>query len=59
MVEIKDHLAFYPNKVDIRELDAPGGPETIRDVVEHTDSGSGASQLDHATPNVSLPGPEF
>ena len=56
MAEIKDHLAFYPNKVEIRELDEPGGPDAIREVVEHTDSGSGASQLDHAEPNVSLPG---
>jgi uncharacterized protein (DUF427 family) len=57
MAEIKDHLAFYPNKVTIRELDEPGGPDAIRDVVEHTDSGSGRSQLDHAAPNVSEPGP--
>jgi uncharacterized protein (DUF427 family) len=56
MVEIKDHLAFYPNKVELRELDEPGGPDAIRDAIEHTDSGSGRSQLDHAAPNVSPPG---
>ncbi|HEX4196445.1 MAG TPA: DUF427 domain-containing protein [Caulobacteraceae bacterium] len=55
MAEIKDYLAFYPNKVVIRELDEPGGPDAIRDVVEHTDSGSGRSQLDHAAPNVDVP----
>jgi uncharacterized protein (DUF427 family) len=58
MAEIKDHLAFYPNKVEIRELDEPGGPDAVREVIEHTDSGSGASQLDHAEPNVSMPGGE-
>ena len=56
MAEIKDHLAFYPNKVEIRELDEPGGQGAIRNVIEHTDSGSGRSQLDHAEPNVSVPG---
>jgi uncharacterized protein (DUF427 family) len=56
MAEIKDHLAFYPNKVSIRELDEPGGVD-VREVIEHTDSGSGRSQLDHATPNVSEPRP--
>jgi uncharacterized protein (DUF427 family) len=55
MAEIKDHLAFYPNKVEIREFDDAGGPDAIRDVIEHTDSGSGRSQLDHAEPNVSVP----
>jgi uncharacterized protein (DUF427 family) len=56
MDQIKAHLAFYPNKVEIRELDEPGAPDAIRDAIEHTDTGSGASQLDHAKPNVSLPG---
>ncbi|HZC17432.1 MAG TPA: DUF427 domain-containing protein [Caulobacteraceae bacterium] len=55
MAEIKDHLAFYPNKVAIRELEEPGGPDAIRDAIEHTDSGAGRSQLDHAAPNVSEP----
>jgi uncharacterized protein (DUF427 family) len=51
MSEIKDYVAFYPNKVEIREHDEPIDP--IRDVIEHTDSGSGSSQLEHAPPNVS------
>jgi uncharacterized protein (DUF427 family) len=55
MAQIKDHLAFYPNKVEIHELDEPGGPDAIRDAIEHTDSGSGQSQLDHAKPNVEMP----
>jgi uncharacterized protein (DUF427 family) len=56
MAEIKDYLAFYPNKVDIR-LHADGGNnDAIRDAIEHTDSGSGSSQLEHAPPNVSNAG---
>ena len=51
MEQIRGHLAFYPNQVSIRELD-DGDPDTIRDAIEHTDSGSGSSQLDHAKPNV-------
>jgi uncharacterized protein (DUF427 family) len=53
MAEIKDHLAFYPNKVDIRQHAEAGGADAIRDAVEHTDSGSGSSQLEHAPPTVS------
>ncbi|HEX4095947.1 MAG TPA: DUF427 domain-containing protein, partial [Caulobacteraceae bacterium] len=54
---IRERLAFYPNLVEIRELDE--GPQTpIAEVVEHTDSGSGQSQLDHWAPNVSEPAPE-
>ena len=57
MAEIKGHLAFYPNKVDIRQHPkADAAPDAIRDAIEHTDSGSGASQLEHAPPNVSAPG---
>jgi uncharacterized protein (DUF427 family) len=52
MSEIKDYVAFYPNKVEIREWDAPVAADPIRDVIEHTDSGSGSSQLEHAPPNV-------
>ena len=50
MSDIKDYVAFYPNKVEIREHDEP--VDDIRDVIEHTDSGSGSSQLEHAPPNV-------
>jgi uncharacterized protein (DUF427 family) len=53
MEQIRGYLAFYPNKVTIRELDEPGGADAIRDAIEHTDSGSGQSQLDHAPPTVS------
>jgi uncharacterized protein (DUF427 family) len=53
MAQIKDHLAFYPDKVEIYELDEDG-PD-IRAVVEHTDDGSGRSQAEHWPPNVSEP----
>lgn len=53
--QIKDHLAFYPNHVEIEEIDESVSPEVIRDVIEHTDSGSGRSQLDHWPTNVSQP----
>jgi uncharacterized protein (DUF427 family) len=56
MTEIKDYLAFYPNKVDIRLHAEAGGQDAIRDAIEHTDSGSGSSQMEHAPPNVSTPG---
>jgi uncharacterized protein (DUF427 family) len=55
MAQIKDHLAFYPNQVAIRELDEPGAPDAIREAIEHTDDGSGASQLDHWPANVVEP----
>jgi uncharacterized protein (DUF427 family) len=53
MTQIKDHLAFYPNKVEIYELDE-AGPD-VRDVVEHTDDGAGRSQAEHWAANVSEP----
>ena len=55
MERIKDCLAFYPNHVEIHEIDESVSPEVIRDVIEHTDSGSGRSQLDHWPANVSVP----
>jgi uncharacterized protein (DUF427 family) len=53
MAQIKDHLAFYPNKVEIYELDE-AGPD-VAAVVEHTDDGAGRSQAEHWAPNVSEP----
>ena len=55
MEQIKGYLAFYPNQVEIQEIDEAVSPEFIRDVIEHTDSGSGASQLDHWPANVEEP----
>jgi uncharacterized protein (DUF427 family) len=51
---IKDYLGFYPNQVEVAEGE-PVATEVIREIVEHTDTGSGRSQLDHWPPNVSGP----
>jgi uncharacterized protein (DUF427 family) len=60
MIAIKDRLAFYPNRVDIHEVDEAGRRidegSAIRDAVLHTDSGAGSSQKEHWPPNVSAPG---
>jgi uncharacterized protein (DUF427 family) len=53
MEQIRGYVAFYPNMVEIHEIDDSVSPEVIREVVEHTDSGSGRSQLEHWPPNVS------
>ena len=58
---IKDRLAFYPNIVEIYAVDdAEVNPHASRsridDAILHTDSGSGASQREHAKPTVGLPG---
>ena len=47
MEAIRGMLAFYPNQVEIIEIDDGDDAAAIRDAVEHTDSGSGASQLEH------------
>jgi uncharacterized protein (DUF427 family) len=47
MAEIKDHIAFYPNKVTVREMELVNGADRVRDAILHTDSGSGASQREH------------
>src|ERR1700722_9103537 len=36
MAEIREHLAFYPNQVEIIEIDEAGDPDAIRDAIEHT-----------------------
>ncbi|MCC7266617.1 MAG: DUF427 domain-containing protein [Caulobacteraceae bacterium] len=61
MALIRGRLAFYPNLVEIYEVDdAEVNPHASRsridEVILHTDSGSGASQREHYKPNVSLPG---
>jgi uncharacterized protein (DUF427 family) len=45
MAQIEGMLAFYPNQVEIIEIDEGDDAAQMRDAVEHTDSGSGASQL--------------
>lgn len=61
---IGDRIAFYPEHVDFHEIAAtPGEPRVVPsdadprvdEVVQHTDSGSGASQKEHWEANVSEP----
>ena len=65
MAEIEGRLAFYPNKIEVYAVDDaavnphPKDHERAADVdavVQHTDSGSGASQRDRWPANVSVPG---
>ena len=54
METIRDHLAFYPNQVEIEEL---GLAHHASDAaILHTDAGDGASQQEHWKANVSEPG---
>lgn len=60
MEQIRGRLAFYPDKVEIYELeDAAADPKhphaAVDAIVQHTDSGSGASQREHWPPNVESP----
>ena len=55
MALIKGFLAFYPDQVAFVETDPSGGADRIRDIVEHTDSGSGSSQAEHWPTNVDGP----
>ena len=51
---IRGRVAFYPNMVEIHELDDLSDA-AVAEIVEHTDSGSGQSQLDHWPTNVTEP----
>ena len=65
MALIEGRLAFYADRVEVYEVDdeavnADHVPEVERDdgvdqVVQHTDSGSGAPQREHWAPNVETP----
>lgn len=55
MEQIRGYLAFYPNKIEVQEFDEGEPPEAIRAVVEHTDSGAGASQLEHWPADADAP----
>lgn len=76
MAQIGERLAFYPDRIEVYEVDdaavnphataaldrTVAGEEdlaiTVDDVVQHTDSGSGASQKAHWPANVSEPKPD-
>jgi uncharacterized protein (DUF427 family) len=53
MEQIRGLLAFYPNQAQIIEIDEGFDADTVREVIEHTDSGSGRSQLEHWPPSDS------
>ena len=55
MEQIRGCLAFYPNLVEIQESDDAVAADEVRDIIEHTDSGSGQSQLERWPANVSAP----
>jgi hypothetical protein len=69
MEEIAERLAFYTDKIEVYAVDdAAASPPhgrrdsegedfaiTVDDVVQHTDSGSGASQKEHWPANVTTP----
>jgi hypothetical protein len=52
---IREHVAFYPNQVEIYEAGSGADPAAVRAVIEHTDDGAGRSQLDHWPANVGEP----
>ncbi len=57
MEAIRGRLAFYPDRfeiypVDEKAVNATSPAPDVDAVVQHTDSGSGASQKDHWSPNV-------
>ncbi|MDR3507038.1 MAG: DUF427 domain-containing protein [Caulobacteraceae bacterium] len=54
---IRNLVAFYPDQVEIEELDADDARADIADVIRHTDSGAGVSQLEHWPSNVEAPPP--
>jgi uncharacterized protein (DUF427 family) len=69
MEQIAERLAFYTDKIEVYAVDdsavnphpsreSEGGDDaiTVDNVVQHTDSGSGASQKEHWPANVSTPG---
>jgi len=62
MSAIEGYLAFYPNHVEVYEVDdAAVNPrhidEDVDQIVQHTDSGSGNSQREHWPANVGQPEP--
>ncbi|WP_296595815.1 DUF427 domain-containing protein [Phenylobacterium sp.] len=65
MQAIENRLAFYPNHVEVYEVedaavnphhvDAPAEPRAIDQVVQHTDAGDGTTQREHWPPNTTEP----
>ncbi|HLI64726.1 MAG TPA: DUF427 domain-containing protein [Caulobacteraceae bacterium] len=59
MAEIKDLVAFYPNKADIHELEVANDSDRIAEAVMHTDSGSGSSQRERWPATATNPADEI
>ncbi|MFL5295027.1 MAG: DUF427 domain-containing protein [Phenylobacterium sp.] len=67
MQQIEGRLAFYPDKVEVYEVDdaavnpdhvdevVEGRPVSVDDVVQHTDAGDGRAQREHWSPTVETP----
>ena len=55
---IRGHVAFYADAVEVVESDDGEDADTIRDIVEHTDSGSGQSQLERWPATATVPAPQ-
>ena len=55
---IRGYLAFYPDTVELVEADNGEDLNAIRDAIEHTDSGSGQSQLDRWPATAIVPAPQ-
>ena len=58
MEAIRERVAFYPNLVRIYEVAAGADRTDVDEVIQHTDSGSGASQKPHWPSTVDEPRPE-
>jgi len=63
MAAIAGRLAFYPDQVEIYEVDDaavnPHHHDTrVDQAVQHTDAGDGQAQREHWAPNVDVPGQE-
>lgn len=63
MEQIRGRLAFYPNLVTIYEVEPSAvHPASVRadidEAIQHTDSGSGASQKEHWPSSLDEPRPE-
>jgi uncharacterized protein (DUF427 family) len=66
--ELAGRIAFDPTKIEVYEVDdasvnphheeRPVRDSDVDDIVQHTDSGGGASQREHWPPNVVGPGPD-
>lgn len=66
--DLAGRIAFDAQKIEVYEVDdAAVNPhhedrtfrdQSVDEVVKHTDSGSGASQREHWSPNVEGPGPD-